>query len=448
MAFRKTGAASIKFQGIKMCLFPANRILFNSFVAFLLLSTASVSHAAVTVYGVQTNLPEFGSAVVGLGDLNRDGYDDFAVTRSTNQGLVRIYSGYSQPYNGSNPLLIAELNGNAAGESIGKSIASLGDINNDGVPDFIVGVTTSTSDFLRAYSGKDLSILYTTPLHSIPEDFARSLASMGDQNGDGKRDILVGAPSDSTGGGTTNYQRGRVWVLSGANGQVLGQVAGPTANSAFGSSLAEVGDVNGDRISDFVVGSPAYGSGAGRADVILGNTLSSLHFVSRTQAYGTSVSGVGDITGDGVPDFAVGSSSNAVGDAYSGASGTLLFGFKGVQGEPFGGCVGKFRDINHDGKPDILVGRYSGAYPTDYAIVASGADGSMLAQLATAGWGSCPIASAGDVTGDDNSEIIAGSRSLGSNGAGRFSVISLESSIVKFEAPGTYYRIGNTTVVF
>ena len=178
----------------------------------------------------------------------------------------------------------------------------------------------------------------------------------GDVNGDGKADFIVGARLDDPAGGGT--RAGSAYVFSGADGSLLYQVSGDTANDAFGHSVSMAGDVNGDGRADFIVGAPfddpaGGGTDAGSAYVFSGADGSLLYQVtgdSTGDQFGWSVSGAGDVNGDGKADFIVGAYKDApagggteAGSAYvfSGADGSLLYQRTGdTAGDLFGFSVG------------------------------------------------------------------------------------------------------------
>ena len=74
----------------------------------------------------------------------------------------------------------------------------------------------------------------------------------GDINGDGYVDLLVGFSEDNTNG----YGSGAVKVFSGLDGSLLYYLRGEASSMDFGDSVSGVGDVNGDGINDFIVGAP------------------------------------------------------------------------------------------------------------------------------------------------------------------------------------------------
>jgi hypothetical protein len=170
------------------------------------------------------------------------------------------------------------------------------------------------------------------------DDFGRAVADAGDVNLDGVPDIVVGAPFD-TAGGTSS---GSIFVYSGKTGDLIWSRAGDFPGDLFGWSVDGVGDVTGDGISDLIVGAPgwdnnnAWSSYSGAAYVVSGGsglTIASFKLNEMTAQLGYEVCGLGDITGDGVGDFAFsipyrdwgGLTDNGYVAVYSGAGINFLF---------------------------------------------------------------------------------------------------------------------------
>jgi len=86
------------------------------------------------------------------------------------------------------------------------------------------------------------------------DHFGSSAVPIGDTNGDGITDFVVGATGDDS---QLNYFTSYVHVISGSNGAVLRTLfSGSPSPIRFGAAVAAMGDVNGDSIPDFVIGSP------------------------------------------------------------------------------------------------------------------------------------------------------------------------------------------------
>lgn len=222
-------------------------------------------------------------------------------------------------------------------------------------------------------------------------------------------------------------------MFSGKNGSVLIHIGGDLGGDLFGSSVAGIGDINGDTHPDIVVGAPQPSliGLPGYIKIVSGKDgkqLARLNGLKITDRFGTSVSGAGDLNGDKIPDILVGVPRGAGGFGYvaviSGKDGTTLATLVGrKKDDEFGSAVDGGVDVNGDGKPDILVGaqREDVAGADSGAVhLISGKDGKTLRILggAAAGdWLGSSVALGGDVDNDGTPDILAGARNAKGNGA-------------------------------
>ena len=148
------------------------------------------------------------------------------------------------------------LNGDSGGDQFGFSVSGAGDVNGDGFADLIVGVAlgqdggTPVPGSARVFSGLDGSILHTFDGDSVNDNFGRSVSGAGDVDGDGFADLIVGAILDDNNGTRSGSAR----VFSGLVGSVLYTIDGDSVNDEFGFSVSGAGDVNGDGFADLIVG--------------------------------------------------------------------------------------------------------------------------------------------------------------------------------------------------
>ena len=185
-------------------------------------------------------------------------------------------------------------------------------------------------------------------------------------NADGFDDVIIGAFYDDDNGTDAGSAR----VFSGADGSVLHAFDGDSAGDSFGFAVSGAGDVDGDGFDDVIVGALFGGSNgtkSGSARVfsgVDGSTLYTFDGDSPGDYFGASVSGAGDVNGDGLDDLIVGAlvdDNDAVdsGSAkvFSGADGSTLYAWDGESaGDQFGFSVSDAGDVNGDGFDDLIVG--------------------------------------------------------------------------------------------
>ena len=171
--------------------------------------------------------------------------------------------------------------GEGGGDLFGWSVASAGDVNKDGFDDLIVGAVINDASGFQAgrayvYSGLNGDTLYVFTGEAAGDRFGHSVASAGDVNNDGFDDLIVGAYLNDAGGSDA----GRAYVFSGQTGDTLYTFAGEAAEDRFGYSVASAGDVDNDGFDDLIVGAiwnDAGGKDFGRAYVFSGKTGETLH---------------------------------------------------------------------------------------------------------------------------------------------------------------------------
>lgn len=330
-----------------------------------------------------------------------------------------------------------------AGSYFGWAVSQLGDVDGDHVQEAIVGEPSSGADAATGnttvYSGRTGRLLYR--FDGAPGELnGFSMADAGDTNGDHVHDILVGSPGNGP---------GHVDLYSGRTGALLHRFEGSSAGDAFGWSVSSAGDVDGDHRTDVLIGASQYpgfgGSGPGYAVIYSGRTYEPIRTLTGDAAGDQFGSGAGwsrDVNGDGLPDQIVGARTAGPGGrgqayVYSGKTGRRLF---TMSASPDGGAFGSFfvagvGDVNGDGTPDFYVGDYADTTggvdaegnPSGRAGVYSGRDGrELLAWVGAPGAGLGPGRGAGDVDHDGHPDLIVGSytSSAGAHQAGRVQIFS------------------------
>ncbi|GAA5479943.1 FG-GAP-like repeat-containing protein [Haloferula helveola] len=296
---------------------------------------------------------------------------------------------------------------------LGTSFAAVGDRDFDGIVDFAVadpGANVGGAFFsgtVYLVSGADGQILHEWSGTPTPsQSFGSAIAAL-DADGDGIADLAVGASGQSFGAGALS-------IFSGADHAPLLQLLGPSF-SYYGSALAPAGDHNGDGCEDLFVGAPRANGGLGSVELLSGADGASLWTVSSTNAassFGMTLATVGDIDGDGKPDVAVGSPDYRIGGRVSLIRSSNRSEAAQITGVGFydrlGSSLKSVDDVDGDGYPDLLIGSYSGGA----CYVASGVDLSILVDLSIPTQPAFqPLVAGGsiDIDADGTSDWLVGS---------------------------------------
>lgn len=359
----------------------------------------------------------FGWAVSAVADVDGDGASEvltgapFNTLGGMNAGRAYLYSGATGA-----PLFVWT---GEAGDRLGFSIADAGDVDGDGTPDVIVGApgpveAAGEAHLYSGATGEELAVLTGSV---AGDDFGVSVTGVGDVDGDGLADVLVGAPRDPTIG----LDSGRVTLFAAVDWSTPRWSREGEAGMRLGGGAGPIGDVSGDGIADVVVG--AHGNG-GAVWVLSGDDGSDVHVpLLGDRSAGNLgqffVAGVGDVDGDAVPDVYGGDFGDAAlgpgtGRAYvwSGASGERLHTFAGLAAGDGLGCGRGAGDADGDGVPDLAVGSYSaspgGVVQAGLVTIFSGATGEVIrtitgtTELEQVGFDAVGI---GDVNGDGRDDL-------------------------------------------
>lgn len=379
--------------------------------------------------------------------------------------------------------------GDAAGDYFGFSVDGGGDYNGDGEIDVLVGALLGDEvycyyvdmfgEFNRGTSwngdtGDDFgrcvrfvavpdNLLHGTstamigaPGHSAPNDscgmvvergrqnqfgwvgngdghkLGYSLDNVGDLNGDGYEEIIVGAPAAAS---PLGPEAGYALLLSQypGSGNQLHRFERGIPGERFGTSVAAAGDIDGDGVQDVVIGAPLASHigpapdnvGAVFVYRVDGTLIRTVYGEGSHDYFGNSVANAGDVNNDGWTDLLVGAwraDPNGMTNAgaayvYSGEDGSFLFRFIGEgPNHNFGYSVSGLGDVDQDGYDDLIIGAHRadlfGATDGGAVYVYSGQNGDLLWRLSGDGEdGQCfgvSVAAIGDFTHDGRPDFVAG----------------------------------------
>jgi Ca2+-binding RTX toxin-like protein len=433
-----------------------------------------------------------GSSVSSAGDVNGDGVDDLIIGASgANQSYVvfgKKSGGFTSilnlsDLNGTNGF---QINGIATGDFSGSSVSSAGDVNGDGFDDLIIGAPGANQSYVVfGKSGGFTSILNLSDLNGTNgfqingitafDLSGVSVSSVGDINGDGFDDLIIGARGASPNGSAS----GQSYVIFGKSGGFTSAINlsdldgtnGFKINgiAAFDNSgtVSSAGDVNGDGFDDLIIGAftaDPNGSDSGQSYVVFGNAAPELDLNSGNRLVngfkingitagdksGRSVSSAGDVNGDGFDDLIIGAPGANQSYVVFGKSGGFTSslnlsdlngsnGFKihGIApGGTSGWSVSSAGDVNGDGFDDLIIGTFqtgsNGSDPGQSYVVfgksggftsslnlsdLNGSNGFKINGIAPGDTSGSSVSSAGDVNGDGFDDLIIGAYRADPNGS-------------------------------
>lgn len=398
---------------------------------------------------------EFGHSVAGLGDTASGTAGDVLVGAPSEPHPTR--AGRAYLFDGATGNLVHTF-GSPSPQNLGyfgRAVAAVPDASGDGRDDALIGYAaenTVATSAGRAYlfqapadAGAAAPLLngYDSPNPVANGRFGAAVAGIGDLDGDGLGDVLVGAPGESVGGLS---RAGRAYAFSGAGGGLLFSLVDPQpgADDAFGKLVAGVPDVDGDGIEDVIVSRFENVNFDHAVHVFSGASGQLLYSLSNGLGFGISIAGLADRDGDGRGEILVGrysqSAFGGVSEAriYSGASGTLLELIPSPTGDPahrFGMRVASAGDATGDGVEELLIAAptepQDGVPGAGRVWVFDGASSAVLSELEASdanplglsslsnGFG-LGLAGLPDANGDGLAEYVAGApgSSLGGTGSG------------------------------
>lgn len=477
------------------------------------------------------SLDSSGGAVAGVGDINGDGFADVLVGAANagpggvlGAGETALIFGTGTAF--PSALALSALDGNNGftitgfeefGAS-GVSVSGIGDFNNDGLDDIVIGADGSDaggqenagrSFVLFGDAGGFGTVVSLTSLDGTNgfvlngidafDSSGRAVSGAGDVNGDGIADLIIGAEqADAASGGVgagesyllfgTETGFSASIALSGLDGQNGFVIDGAAQEHASGASVSGAGDVNGDGFDDLIIGAPDAGPGgrlnAGQAFVLFGAatgfrsavSLSALDGVNgfalngsaENESVGHAVSGAGDINGDGLADMIVAGTGDMVYvvfgadggfpaalelSALDGDDGFVILATEAFAG--LGSSVSGAGDVNGDGIDDLIVGEpgtgsdrgashillgTTAGFGLSFDLsTLDGANGFTLTGGANGDASGTAVSGAGDVNGDGFDDLIVGAPSADTllDSAGRSFVVFGRESVLRPIIDGT-----------
>lgn len=404
--------------------FPVGQLNFRVLNDVLAGGASNVVSTTVTAPPCNSASEWTGHAVVALPDIDGDGYEESLIGRpGFNGGRGQVYC-----RSGADGSALWTFSGTTINGNIGYALARIGDLNGDSIPEVASGAPgqgNGAVHVLDCTTGTVLRFIDGGSFGSGP-GFGRAVGAAGDLDNDGNPDLVVGSPDHAS-------NRGRIDLLSGATGGLFFGIPGLQTGERFGDSVGGGVDLNGDGRPEVVAGAPLFDGSAGvrcgRVAIYegaFGTALVGAQGDGPYDYFGRAVAIVPSIDGKKVGNVAVGAPENGshggnVGNGYVRVFRYLtgpLVGLHSVTtwtGTFYGGRFG-FRvvgagDANDDGGTDFLIAGPGTAAATARLELRSGRDGGLLwfTQRSPSsdgfGWG----IDIGDTNGDGTPDALIGS---------------------------------------
>ena len=259
----------------------------------------------VSLEGVRNDY-SFGNAVSGAGDVNGDGYDDVIVGTQwhNNVGYAYVYFG-GIDMDAEADLTLA---GEKRGDRFGYSVSTAGDVNNDGYDDLVIGAPGGDAAYVF-WGGTEINTTAGISIYSEENsEYGCAVAGGGDINGDGYDEVLVGENGAGSDGGVYVY-------FGGTEMDNIADVTFVSEHEDYKNfpAVAFAGDLNKDGFDDVIVGEDGINMSAGRVYVYYGGAVTDagvdivIDGKEPNETLGWSISGGGDINGDGDLEIVIGS---------------------------------------------------------------------------------------------------------------------------------------------